>query len=98
MEGIPLTLAPYFPECDLSDIDPERDADILIERTLEYGDRGEVAWLCKRLGESRIKEFLRRRGARALSKRAFAFWCLVLRVEQWHRPAWAGTADLLWGR
>lgn len=98
MEGIPLTLAPYFPECDLREIDPERDADILIERTLEYGDRGEVAWLCKRLGESRIKEFLRRRGARALSKRALAFWCLVLGVEQWDRPAWASAADLLWGR
>ena len=42
MEGIPLTLAPYLPECDLTDINPERDADILIERTLEYGDRGEV--------------------------------------------------------
>jgi len=82
----------------LREIDPERDADILIERTLEYGDRGEVAWLCKRLGESRIKEFLQRRGARALSKRALAFWCLVLGVEQWDRPAWASAGDLLWGR
>lgn len=98
MESIPLTLASYFPECDLSEIDPEGDADILIERTLEYGDRREVAWLCSTLGESRIQEFLRRRGTRALSKRAFAFWCLVLGVEQWHRSAWGDTADLLWGR
>jgi hypothetical protein len=36
--GIPHSLRPFFQEYDLDDLDPERAAATIIERTLRYGN------------------------------------------------------------
>ena len=46
--GLPLSLQPFFQDYTLEDIDPEADAFTVIERTLAWGDRQELAWLFRR--------------------------------------------------
>lgn len=93
----PDSLAPLFQEYDLQRLDLERDASLIIERTLEGGSQAEVQWLFQRYGEDRVREAVRDRGARHLSARAFNFWRLVLDVDDWRPHPWPEMADALWG-
>jgi len=45
MTHIPSGLRPHFQEYDLSSLDLDRDADLIIQRTLEYGTWDEIRWL-----------------------------------------------------
>jgi hypothetical protein len=46
--GIPVSLRPFFQEYVLEDLDPERSAFTVIERTLAWGEVPELRWLCAR--------------------------------------------------
>jgi hypothetical protein len=48
MQPIPVTAQPFFQEYDFKQIDPDRDADLVIERLLAFGNRDEVRWLVRR--------------------------------------------------
>lgn len=98
MTQIPDTLAPFFPEYDFATLDVEADAQVIVERVLEYGTRTDLRWLFVHYGQDRIRDFVRRRGCRALSKRAFNYWRLVLGVDEYQQPPWVETATELWGR
>lgn len=98
MLQIPETMAPLFPEYDFTTLDVEADAELVMERVLEYGTRTELRWLFAHYGQDKIRDFVRRRGYRALSRRTFAYWRLVLGVNEYQRPPWAETATELWGR
>ena len=52
--GIPRSLAPFFQEYNLDDLDPDRVAATIIERTLRYGNRAELRWLFGRYSEARL--------------------------------------------
>lgn len=93
---IPLSLAPYFQEYDLADLDISEDADLIIERTLEYGNRQELKWLFKTYGPARIKEFVRKYGFRKLSRRSFNFWRTILEVKKFKRPSWLKSKSPTW--
>ncbi len=56
----------------------ERYRPFLIERLLEEGDSNDLQWLCTSLPESELRECLRARSGRSLSKRNLAFWRLAL--------------------
>ncbi|MFO7622979.1 MAG: hypothetical protein R6V73_01400 [Anaerolineales bacterium] len=54
---VPVTLQPYFQEYDLAALSLRRDANLIIQRTLEYGTWDELRWLFRvysrrRLGKS----------------------------------------------
>ena len=93
---IPKTTAPYFQEYEFSTLDTEKDADLIIGRTLEFGTREELKWLFKTYGSQRIKEFVRNRGYRFLSKRGFNYWRTVLRIHHYKKPNWLANKYLLW--
>lgn len=93
----PESLAPLFQEYDLQRLDDERDASLIIERTLEGGSQTEVQWLFERYGEDCVREVVRDRGARHLSARAFNFWRLVLDMDDWRPHPWPELAGALWG-
>ena len=42
---IPSTLIPFFQEYDLTSIDSRSAAPLIVERTLQYGDRAKLHWL-----------------------------------------------------
>jgi len=96
--GVPASLAPFLPEYELDRLTPERDAVVIIERTLEHGAPAEVVWLFDRYGAGRVRQAVRERGRRHLSPRALNFWCLVLDIDPATcRPhPWPDLSRALW--
>ena len=80
--GVPISLRPFFQEYRLEDLDPERDAATIIERTLHYGNRGELRWLFGRYPESTIADWVDQWGEHALPTRHLSFWRLLLRLDE----------------
>ncbi len=83
--GIPTTLRPFFQEYRLEDLDPERDAFTVIERTLAWGDWYELRWLFSRYGRARLKEWVRAFGWRALPRRRLDFWLFFFEITNYER-------------
>lgn len=73
-KGIPLSLKPAFQEYDIHQLDPERDAFTIIERTLARGKRIEIRWLFARFGPARLVEWIQIYGWRTLPRRRLSFW------------------------
>jgi hypothetical protein len=71
--GIPVSLRPFFQEYVLEDLDPERSAFTVIERTLAWGDRRELQWLFAIYGPERLAEWIRQAGWRRLPRRRLLF-------------------------
>ena len=80
--GIPRSLAPFFQEYNLDDLDPDRAAATIIERTLRYGNRAELRWLFARYPEAMIADWVRRWGRFGLPAPHLAFWKLMLHLEE----------------
>ena len=80
MTSIPQSLAPFFQEYRLSDLDPEHAAATIIERTLQFGNRAEIRWLFGRYPQARIAAWLRQNGLERLPEPHLTFWKLVLGV------------------
>jgi hypothetical protein len=72
--GIPLSLRPFFQEYVLEDLDPERSAFTVIERTLGWGDVPELRWLFARYGRERVLAWVREVGWYLLPRRRFHYW------------------------
>lgn len=75
--GLPRSLATSFQEYQAERLDLDRDADVVVERTLAYGDRHEVRWLCDHYGRDRIVTWIERMGSRRLPFRRFNLWCVI---------------------
>ncbi len=78
---IPESLAPFFPEYRLADLDLSRDAATVIERTLRYGNRQELRWLFRSYPRSAIGDWVRRSASCWLPPAQGAFWRQVLQTE-----------------
>ena len=68
LSDIPSGLWPHFQEYDVRTLDLDRDANLIIQRTLEYGTWDEVRWLFGTYGGSRIRTFVQERVERLLSR------------------------------
>jgi len=95
---IPRGRAPHFQEYDLDALDADRDADLIIQRTLEYGTWDEVRWLFERYGGKHIRTFVRERGERWLSKATFNYWRKLLKIKRWRRSPFPTARGDLWER
>ena len=84
--GIPRSLAPFFQEYDLDRLDPDQHWELVVERTLAYGNRQELRWLFRRYGWSRVADWVQRMGWRRLPKRRFNLWCVLLEIEAPKKP------------
>jgi len=80
--GIPRSLAPFFQEYCLDDLDPERARWTIIERTLRWGNRAEVRWLFRRYSQPVIADWVRHWGEHALPEAHLAFWRLLMGLEE----------------
>ncbi len=83
---IPTSLKPYFQEYDLEDLHLRRDADLIIQRTLEFGNWVEIRWLFQTYRRERIRRFLREHGERWLKPVTFNYWRKLLGLRRW-KPA-----------
>jgi len=82
-QPIPLSLQPYFQEYDLTDLHLRKDANLIIQRTLEYGTWEEVRWLFQTYTRQRIQRFLREHGERWPKPVTFNYWRKLLGVRRW---------------
>jgi hypothetical protein len=81
--GIPESLLPYFQEYNLDALDVHRDANLIIQRTLEFGNWDEIRWLFLVYGRQRIRLFLRQYGERWLQPVTFNYWRKLLNLRRW---------------
>lgn len=90
-------LRPFLQEYKVAELDLEADAVVIFERGLEHGDVEVQRWLLRTYGEARLRDFVRDHGARRLSPRAFAYWQVVLKVDDAAPHPFGETARQLWG-
>lgn len=93
---IPKRLGPYFQEYDFKTLNLERDANIIMQRTLEFGTIQEIQWLFRVYGKARVKQFVRELGERGLSRRGFNYWKLLLGVRTWRKSPFPVLREQLW--
>ena len=96
MSAIPSTLTRQFQEYRVEDLDLEQHADLIIARALEFGTRADLRWLFSAYGTERVRDFVRRRGFRKLSRRGFGFWRTVLGVTEHVTPPWLTERSPVW--
>ena len=82
MNDIPASLAPFFQEYNLEQLDRERSAGTIMERTLQYGDREEIRWLFTCYSQDRIRAWVQKWGQMALPEPHLTFWRLVLEIAE----------------
>ena len=95
---IPSGLRPHFQEYDLRTLDLDHDANLIIQRTLEYGTWEEVRWLFGIYGGSRIHTFVQERGERLLSRVTFNYWRKLLGIRHWRRSPFPTAKGEVWDR
>ena len=96
--GIPDGLRPHFQEYDPQTLNLDRDANLIIQRTLEHGTWDEVRWLFATYGGPRIRTFVRERGERLLSRVTFNYWRRLLEIHQWRRSPFPTAKGEVWDR
>ncbi|MEW5767870.1 MAG: hypothetical protein AB1797_09645 [bacterium] len=95
---IPPGLRPYFQEYDPRTLDIDGDANLIIQRTLEYGTWDEVRWLFVTYGGPRIRTFIHDRGERLLCRVSFNYWHKLLGVRHWRRLPFPTPKGEVWDK
>lgn len=80
-QRVPSTLAPFFQEYDLISLDLQTTAPLIVERTLQYGDRAELHWLFAQYPRQQIRDWVMRYGKERLSHPHVDFWQIVLEIQ-----------------
>ncbi|MDH7487346.1 MAG: hypothetical protein QHJ81_13870 [Anaerolineae bacterium] len=93
---IPEGLWPYFQEHDPQKLELQRDANLIIQRTLEYGTWDEIRWLFRVYGGDRIRTFVSEYGERMLSRVTFNYWRKLMGVHQWRHSPFPTAAEEVW--
>jgi hypothetical protein len=81
VQGISRSLRPAFQEYDLEKLDPEQDAFTVIERTLAYGNREELAWLFTRYSVERLAAWVQEWRWRSLPRTRLLLWAAYFGLE-----------------
>ena len=90
--GLPESTERLFPEYEFTRMNTRTHLYTIMERILERGTWREINWLFDTYGEREVRAWVRQRGFRALSRRSFALWRLVLGIKRFHAPSWARDA------
>ena len=83
--GIPVSLRPFFQEYVLENLDPERSAFTVIERTLAWGRLPELHWLFTRYEQERLAEWVRRAGWYCLPRQRLKYWLCFFEITDYRR-------------
>ena len=93
---IPIGLKPYFQEYDIAKLNITRDANLIIQRVLEFGTWDEIRWLFEIYRSKRIRLFLRTYGERWLKPVTFHYWRKLLGIRRWKKSPFPTAKGELW--
>ena len=93
---IPKALQPYFQEYGVSQLNITRDANLIIQRVLEFGTWKEIRGLFERYGSKLIRLFLRERGERLWRPVTFPYWRKLMGIRRWRKSPFPATRNELW--
>jgi putative transcriptional regulator len=93
---IPPGLIAHFQEYDAQALNIAKDANLIIQRTLEFGTWDELRWLFEAYGARKIRAFLRRYGEKWLRPVDFNYWRKLLRLRNWRRSGLPTPKGELW--
>jgi hypothetical protein len=93
-KSLPESTAWLFPEYEFGKMGPRIHRHVIIERILERGTWAEINWLFDEYGEQAVRDWVRQWGFRALTRRSFALWQLVLGIKRYRAPDWARAAKI----
>ena len=91
-------LKPFFQEYDPEHLDAVLDANLIIQRTLEWGTWDEIRWLFELYRSTRIRKFVRNYGERMLKPVTFNYWRKLLEIGQWKKSPFSTRYEELWQR
>ncbi len=77
---IPKFLKKHFWDVDISKVDKKKNAQFVIERILDYGDKKEVEWMKKNYDLDQIKNVVR--NSRRLSLRSANYWAVIFDLKR----------------
>lgn len=98
-KGLPKSLKPFFWEYPFSQLDWERDRDLIIGRILGAGDWKSVEWLRSRLSAEELRQWILDRQGRVLDPRRLRFWELILGLPHKQVNTWLGSPErAIWDR
>jgi len=83
--GIPESLRPFFQEYVLENLDPERSAFTVIERTLAWGGPPELRWIFARYEPERLTKWVRQFGWRCLPRQRLKYWLCFFELTDYRR-------------
>ncbi len=78
---IPLTLAPFFQEYTIDQLDLKSAAPLIIERALQFGNRAELRWLFTEYPRAQIADWFIRYAKERLPQPHRAFWKIILEIK-----------------
>jgi hypothetical protein len=80
MKKFPSVLKKYFWDINLSKLNPKVHFYFIIERILEYGNKGAVSWMKERYSQKQIKNVLF--SSRNLSPKSANFWRIIFDLDK----------------
>jgi len=96
-DDLPECVRSLLHDVDVEQVDPLRDRDFLVERALTDGSWEAILWARKLVGDSGIRELIRRTRGRRLSSRQLRFWQVVLDLSEEEVSAWiSNPARAIW--
>lgn len=93
---LPERLKIYFQEYNPDQLELKRDANLVIQRVLEFGNWDEIRWLFELYGARRIRKFIRQYGERWLKPVSFNYWRKLLQIRQWKSSPFSTPKGELW--
>ena len=96
--AIPAHLVPFFQEYDVDTLNLKRDANLIIQRALEFGDWDDIRWLLEVYRLRRLRMFLRQHGERWLNPVSFNYWRKLFRLRRWNKSSLPTQKGILWTR
>ena len=82
LQTIPSTLAPFFQEYDFEKLDTKTAAPLIIERTLQFGNRAEIHWLFTQYARAQITDWFRKYAKERLPNPHNTFWRIILEIKE----------------
>ncbi len=97
--GLPSALAGLFWDVAPGELSWQRHRDYIAERVLAEGSWDAITWLREELGDPALRELIRRKRGRLLSRPQLRFWQLILDLPEAEVDAWlAAPGRSIWDR